>query len=389
MLTRNQALVIVALCTLIGATWLSRYLYLRSTFITGTVNPSEIIIPAIFDLTGSLDYQGTRSLQGARIAEAEINSRGGLKGKLVRIVFEDARTNPQDAVMAFKMLIDAHKPPVVIGFSGSSEVMACARIANERHVILFSTGAASPNITQAGEYVFRNRLSGSIEAGHLADICRTRLHYQSGMIINIETDYGVGYGDAFRDQFERDGGTIVAKESFLQGTADFHTLLARIKSRLPLDFIYLASHAREAGNILRQAREEGITVQWLASNAVEGPDLAELAGPAADGLLLTVAQYDPDSDDAKYFNDLYRKEYGRDSEMFAAHAYDAVQLLARLISEHGYDSKAIHDALLMIRDYRGASGVTTFDANGDVQKPVAVRRFQAGKFIDVAESSLK
>ena len=131
---------------------------------------NKIKIGAIFDLTGSLSYMGKWSQQGAELAVEEINSSGGIKGKKVQLSIEDGTSNASTSVSAFEKLINTDKLSVVIGFNSSSEVLACAPIANEKKKIIFSTGGASPAITQAGDYIFRNRLSGQIEVIEMAKI---------------------------------------------------------------------------------------------------------------------------------------------------------------------------------------------------------------------------
>jgi branched-chain amino acid transport system substrate-binding protein len=380
-MSKKAWIVIAVACILLAAAFfLNRLLYPPK---------DEIVIGAIFDLTGSLSYMGQWSLEGAKLAEQDINAGGGINGKMVRLQVDDAETNPQKAATIFQRFISVNHLPVVLGFNGSSEVMAAAPIANASHVILFSTGGASPGITEAGEFVFRNRLSGAVEASRMAEIAYDKLGLRNGAILFIQTDYGQGYSEAFRSRFAGLGGMIRATEGFAQDQTDFRAQLAKIRSLEKIDFVYIASHEREAGNILKQAKEQGFSTRWLASNAVEGPDLFQIAGDGANGLLLTVAQYDPNSIGARAFNESYKKAYSRDSEMFAAHAYDGVRIIAKLIAEVGYEGDRIKTALYDLRDYPGVSGMTSFDRNGDVIKAVGIKIAKDGKFQEIPESSLE
>lgn len=373
-------IVVPALALLVAAFLWNRYHYAPK---------DEIVVGAIFDLTGSLSYMGQWSLEGAKLAEQDVNNAGGINGKRLRLMIDDAETNPQKAATIFQRFISVDHLPVVIGFNGSSEVMAAAPIANRFHVILLSTGGASPRITDAGDFVFRNRLSGAIEASRMAEIAYDRLGLRRGAILFINTDYGQGYAEAFRSRFAGLGGAILAMEAFAQNQSDFRAQLAKVRALQNIDFVYLASHVREAGTILRQAKETGLSMRWLASNAVEGPDLFNIAGDAANGVLLTVAQYNADSPTAYTFNESYRKAYGRDSEMFAAHAYDGVRIIAKLIAKVGYDGDYLKTALYDLKDYPGVSGTTSFDRNGDVIKPVAVKVARDGRFLEVPEASIE
>lgn len=349
----------------------------------------EMVIGTVFDLTGSLSYMGQWSLEGAKLAEKDINAAGGIKGKKVHLLVDDAETNPQKATTIFQRYVSVERLPIVVGFNGSSEVMAAAPIANREHVVLFSSGAASPTISEAGDYVFRNRLSGAVEASGMADIAYDTLGYRRGLILYIQTEYGEGYAEAFRLRFAGAGGMIVSKEGFAQDQTDFRAQIQKIRDQQGLDFVYVASHAQEAGRLLKQAKELGISMHWLASNAIEGPELFAIAGDAANGILLTVAAYDPQSPESRSFNDAYRAAYGRDSEMFAAHTYDALRIVAKLIEEVGPHGEALKNALYSLKDYPGVSGRTSFDKNGDVLKTIALKRAHDGRFSTVAPADLR
>ena len=155
-----------------------------------------------------------------------------------------------------------------------------------------------------------------------------------------------------------------------------------------IDFVYVAAYAREAGRLFKQAKELGLSPRWLASNAIEGPDLFNIAGDAANGVLLTVAAYDFHSSESRSFNEAYLAAYGRDSEMFGAHAYDAVRITAKLIEDVGYSGEALKNALYEVKDYPGVSGRTSFDKNGDVRKAVALKEARDGKFSAVSPAAL-
>jgi branched-chain amino acid transport system substrate-binding protein len=346
----------------------------------------ELKVGAIFDLTGSLSYMGQWSLEGAKLAESEINSKGGVQGRQLRLVIDDAETNPEKAVSAFTRMIGTDEAKVVLGFNASSEVMAVAPIANRSHVVLFSTGGASPGITDAGDYVFRNRLSGAVEAARMAEIAYNTLGARRCIVLFINNEYGQGYAEAFRTRFTGLGGSVTFTEGFAQDQTDFRAQLEKVRSAMPVDFIYLASHTREAGGILKQARQRGLHVQWLASNAVEAPDLFEIAGDAAEGMLFTVEKVERNSPAAETFITAYKKKYGREPEMFAAHAYDAVRIIAQILEQKKNDGSEIRDALYGMTNYPGASGMTSFDKNGDVVKEVALKRVHGNEFQEISEN---
>src|SRR5262249_33054935 len=136
----------------------------------------------------------------------------------------------------------------------------------------------------------------------------------------------------------------------------------------------------------------------LGTSAVND-DLVRLAGPAAENVVIPMPHFEPDGDDgpARAFTEAYRARFGETPDGFAAHAYDAVKLLATAADRaRSWDSDDLRRALLSIQSYEGATGRMAFDANGDlIQYPrlyvvrggqlVAYDRFvQGGGILPVA-----
>ena len=69
------------------------------------------------------------------------------------------------------------------------------------------------------------------------------------------------------------------------------------------------------------------------------------------------------------------------TDIYAADAYDAVKLLADAIESVGNSGPKIKDYLYGVKDYPGAGGITTFDEDGAVVKPVMFKKFENGEFI--------
>ena len=241
---------------------------------------------------------------------------------------------------------------------------------------LFSSGAASPDLTGSGDYVFRNRVSGTLEVNDLARYARQKLGIKAVAIVFISTDYGKSYQQQFAQEFVRSGGKVLHMDGFDQGETDFRSQIAKLKRIAGLQAVYLPVHTKEGASFLKQSREMGLKVQFLASNAIVSPDLFTIAGDAAEGLIYSEPAYDPQGmhEPNRIFEDLYVRRFGVHSEMFAANAYDALRIVILAIDRGGYNGEGIKGQLYKVKDFQGVSGKTTFDNNGDVQKPIAIRQ---------------
>lgn len=341
---------------------------------------NEIKIGAVIDATGSLSYMGKWTQQGALLAVSNINEKGGIGGKKVALIIEDGGTDANKTVAAFQKLIDKDNVKIAIGFNSSSGLMAAAPIANSRKIVILSSGAASPAITNAGDFIFRNRLSGKLEVEAMARFI-TANHQKEIGILYINNDYGTGYAGIFKKMYESLGGKVLLDEGFEQNQVDFRSLVKKLKDA-QIKNIYLVAYAKEGGNLLKQSYEQNYMPNWYSANAIEDAQFISIGGKSTDGLIYSVAKYDPTDSLALKFNNQYTDKYGYDSEMFAANAYDALNIAAISISKTDGSGEQIKNFLYdSIKNYPGVAGITSFDKNGDVIKPVMFKTIKAGKFI--------
>lgn len=341
----------------------------------------EIKIGAIYDITGSLSYMGKWSQNGADLAVEDINRNNGIDGRKVRLIVEDGGSDANKCVSAFRKLIDNDHVSLVIGFNSSSSVMATAPIANSRKIVLLTSGTGSPNITDAGDYIFRNRLSGKLEVEEISKFIAVNQKIDKIGIIYINNEYGKGYAKIFRSSFEGLGGKILTEEGFEQDQTDFKTLVKKLKDT-NIKNIYLVAFAKEGGTLLKQCYEQKYMPQWYCANPIEAPEFLKIAGVASEGVIYSIAKYEPNDSLSMQFNNEYKSKYGFDSEMFAANTYDAVKIGAMAMAKTDGSGEKVKSFLYdFIQNYPGVAGLTSFDRNGDVMKPVIMKTIKGGKFI--------
>ena len=111
-----------------------------------------------------------------------------------------------------------------------------------------------------------------------------------------------------------------------------------------------------------------------------------MAGPLADGLLYPYP-FDDESDisSQKSFQDKYIEEYGEKSEMLSANGFDSLMLLSSCFEKVGNNVEKVKSCLYSIKNYQGASGVLSFDENGDVSKPFILKTVKNGQFVKYEE----
>jgi branched-chain amino acid transport system substrate-binding protein len=215
----------------------------------------------------------------------------------------------------------------------------------------------------------------------MARLAYERLGKRRASVLAVNLDYGVGLMRVFKEAFEGLGGSLPAIEYYDQGATDLRTQLTKIRASAP-DCVYLPGYYAEIGLALRQSMELGLRCQFLSCVGFDNPKVLEIAGEAAEGVIFARPYYNPESQDMKIraFVQDFAKAYGVSPGIYAAHAYDALRILVEAIRSGGYSADGIKDALYSIRDFPGVTGSTSFDANGDVVKPIQIMQVKNGAF---------
>jgi branched-chain amino acid transport system substrate-binding protein len=331
----------------------------------------DFSIGAILSETGSAAQYGKWSRKGIELAVSEINSRAGRK---LRVSFEDDATDPTTAVNAATRLLNRGDIKIIIGPLTSSSVLAVAPIMNEKKVVLLSPCASSPKITNAGEYIFRNWPSDNYEGRVMADYIVDSLRIKNVAVLSMNNEYGFGVREVFIARARERGVQILFVETFEQDATDFRAQISKILL-LHVQFLYVPGHAKEVARIIKQSTEIGLKTIFGSSVAFGSPEIFDVAGKAVEGTIFTAPAFDLGSknENIKKFIESYQQQYGEMPEVFAAHAYDATMIIGSAIAKDDTTSETIRSYLDTLKNYPGVTGNTTFDLNGDVMKPVAIK----------------
>jgi branched-chain amino acid transport system substrate-binding protein len=345
----------------------------------------NIVIGLVADLTGPMALYGGWVKNGAQIALNEISTQGGINGRSVDLKIEDSESSPKAAVSAIQKLITIDQIRLIVTGNGSSATMAMSPVANEKQAILFATLASSPSITNAGDYVFRNRLSGIFEAKNMARIAFKR-GFQRVAVAAINNEAGVPYIDAFQQEFEGLGGVMVARELLMPGKTDFRSHVIKLKNAKP-DAVFAVLQIEQAGYLMKQSTELGFKPKWLGISSLKSDELIEIAGYAAEGTIIASEGVDESNEKYVSFRRRYRKHFGKEPSIYAVNGYDAVMLLATIIGQVGVDPKNVKAALYEISDYVGAGGKLRFDSNGDAIRDVKLFVVSNHKFVGLGNGT--
>ena len=334
----------------------------------GTPESPPYRIGVMESLTGPGESYGTVANQAKQMAAAEINAAGGVDGRMLELVVEDSQCSAQGAVAAYRKLTAVDGMRIILGTSCSSAMLGAAPLAEADGVVLFSGLASSPDIANAGDYIFRTQIS-DVEVG----IGTGNLLWADGVrrlaTITESTDYAEGVRRTTVGQFERLGGQVVASERYASDVTDFRSQLSKLIAAEP-EALHLAPQSEfTAGTIMKQARELGYQGPVYAETISVGTTALEIAGDAATGMKAIISDLAPDNEKGQQVLSNFRERHDYITlSWHLSSAYDNVYIAAECLRQTGDDQDAdgFRDCLYGIT-WSGAIGDNySFDANGEV-----------------------
>ncbi|MDR1955415.1 MAG: ABC transporter substrate-binding protein [Treponema sp.] len=323
--------------------------------------PAPITIGGIFPLSGGVAVYGVEARNGIELAIKEINAAGGINGRNLVLISEDDEGNPEKTVNAYKKLTTKDKATIIIGSLTSGCTQAITSLAQAQKVLLVAPAATMASITDAGDFIFRacfiDPFQGTVGGAFAAATLGAKT---AAVLYDNGNDYSVGLTENFVAAFQKQGGTVVAQESYNTGDVDFNAQLTKIKSADP-EVVYLPDYYSTVSLIAKQLRAQGVQVPIVGADGWDG--LTENAGDEVlNGFYSN--HYASDSTDPKVVNFVkaYQEQFKSVPVSFAALGYDSMYLIKDAILHAGStDAPKVRDALVQTKGSY-VTGNLSFDA---------------------------
>ena len=323
----------------------------------------------------------------AQLAADEINRAGGVRGLEIELVFRDDEANAERAVAIAREFYDDASIVAVIGHLTSGTTLAAAPVYNggERPLLEISPSASNPRVSAAGPYTFCVCPTDLAHGARLASWALEQLNATRAAILYRNDPYGRGVRKVFRDQFEANGGEIVADDPYLDDLPSFEPYLRRIARRGGVQVVMVAGTRAGAERILPALDAVGISPAVMGGDGLAG---IETGTVDAEGMFISTA-YLPDRpgpDNARFVEAYRAANAGRLPDHRGAGAYDIVRLLARAIEAAGTDRAALRSYVAGVGSetdaFDGVTGRIAFDEAGDVQgKDVVIGVVRGGRLV--------
>jgi branched-chain amino acid transport system substrate-binding protein len=329
-------------------------------------------------LTGFAAADGKSARQGAELAIAQANAEGGIGGRRLELVVFDDQGKPDQAVPIANRLI-GEKLPVVVSGSYSGPTRAAAPVFQQAGMPYLSSYAIHPDITRAGDHMFRTSFTGEVQGKAGAKLVGELLGKKRVVMVTLNNDFGQSLAAGFKEVAARFGITIVKEYNYGMADRQFGPLVASIKADNP-EAIYASGYFFNAGPLVAQLRAAGVTAQVIGQEGYDGQKFIEIAGPAAEGTIITTS-LDRDSKVAetrKFIEEYEKANPDSKVDMVAASTHTATRIaIAAMRGAGTADRKKIRDAIAASK-IEASTGMISFNGLGEVRKAVQNQIVRAG-----------
>lgn len=342
----------------------------------------SITIGTVTTNSGIAAAYGEAEVKGFELAVSEINAKGGINGKKVKLESMDDKGDATEASNAYNKLAGDNNVLAVAGPTISATTAAVAPLADQSKLVTIAPAATSDSI-ETGNYLFRTCFKDSYQGEVAARFAAENLKVKKVAVLYGTGDpYSSGVGEAFAKAAEKLGLEVVDKESSSSADdTEYSAQLQKIQAS-GAELLYAPYYYSVAGPyIIPQARSVGF------EGYVMGPD-------GYDGLKLTgdksqynktyyTTHYSADDNTNTKVQDFiksYKSKNNAEPNTFAALGYDTIYMIKQAIEKAGENAtrEDVRNAVAGMT-FDGVTGKFTMDKSGSPTKSVTVLEMKDGK----------
>lgn len=284
------------------------------------------------------------------MAVDEINDGGGVRGTRLTLVAQD---DGGDGVTAAQIAEEFLADPTiraVVGHANSGAMVGAAPV-YDRGLVSVIPSATSPELTGVSPWVYRVTTNDSTNGANLARFA-AGLRGKRVAVLYENNTYGRGLVAAFRAAYP---GELVGVDPIASDGSLVEPFISYYKQVQP-DLVFVAGTELSGRALLREARRQNFVTRWVAGDGWSG---VVTDAEVSEGVYVAVPFSIRDKRaEAVRFVEAFREKYGVEPDANAAMAYDATKLLAKAMTEVGFERDAIRGYLATVRDERSYAGVT-------------------------------
>ncbi len=363
MMNKRTVAIIIGIVVIIAAVVISIRLTQKP------VSKEVIKIGAILPLTGNLAFLGEPERDALILASEHLQQRG----LSIQVKFYDSQGDPKTATAAMRQAIVADGIRFFLA-SLSGVCMALKPIADSQDVFLGAI-AFHPDITTDAKHTVRFLYDGKKEADMIANFVLKDNPSSILLLASRDPLSEVQVREVIRPRVSN-AGISFQEEWFELGTKDYRAPIAKLRALSPSHVIVLG-YGSDIKLLLTQMLEQGAID---SVRIIGGIGFVELEGQVPYQAVQNAVFIAPKflASGSQRFQQLkeeFKKRWNRNITYDAVYAYDALHILAEVLSENPSMKPDSLRAKLLSREFTGVAGQLRFDRMGNLQTELAIIRY--------------
>ena len=331
-------------------------------------------VGAIVSITGAGAGLGAPERNGLLLAEKDINDKGGINGRPIKIIVEDDASNPDTALSKANDLIFSQKVAALLGPSLTASTVAVGGVTHANKIPQIAFTGIGPAVERERKCLAHVLPPQKVNAQALLEYAKSIKATKIGVL--HDAGYGTVVLAELKPMADKYGIKLVAIEKFEIGATDTTTQAAKVKAAQPDAIFIIATSATPFRNI-KQIQATQPIVAAIGSSSYE---YVNAMGPAADNN--TIPEFLVGEDPLphqKDFVELYKKTYNSTPKNYEAAAWDAAHIIAAALKKAGPDATGQKLCDAMKAPYSGV--LANYDFSADDMTGIPVSSFIYSKLV--------
>lgn len=325
-----------------------------------------IKIGSVLSVTGPASFLGDPELKTLQLYIDKINAEGGVLGNKLELIHYDDGGDANKARTFVKRLLENDKVDIILGGTTTGATMAAIPLVERAEIPFISMAGGIEIIDPVKKWVFKTPQTDRMAAAKIMEDMQKRGFSKIALL--SETS---GFGRSGREQtlevaseYDID---IVVDETYGPKDTDMTAQLTKIKNTEGVQAVFVFGFGQGPAIVTKNYTQLGIDLPLYQSHGVASNSYIELAGQAAEGVLISasallIADDLPADDVQKEVLTQYKQDYetafNSPVSTFGAYAYDALMIAVDAMKRAGgADPAKLRDAIEQTTGYVGATGV--------------------------------
>ncbi|GAC1528507.1 MAG: ABC transporter substrate-binding protein [Acidimicrobiales bacterium] len=292
-----------------------------------------ITFGAVVSLTGGGGVYGPQQKNAIQLAVDTVNSHGGVNGAQIKVDIQDDASDKAQAAQTTQRLIQEDNATAILGPTLSNSAVAAHPIAASAHTPMLAVSTTGFNIvgpgcTYCAGWIFRDSLGEQDAIPANIKAYADKAHPKTAALLYPNDDkFSADGAQVVKDNASKFGIELKAAIQFTKAETDLTPYVTQAVSSKP-DVIFITSLGGIPAKIMKAARQQGFTGQFLGGNGFNTAAVSTQAGADGKGAQSASGWFIGNTfpSNADYVS-AYKAKYNADPDQFSAQAYSGVLIL--------------------------------------------------------------